>query len=62
MTIETSETRRTVNVREAATILGISTRHAYDMAREGQLPVIHLGSRIVVPRAALERLLEGESG
>ncbi|MDZ4865697.1 MAG: helix-turn-helix domain-containing protein [Alphaproteobacteria bacterium] len=53
--------RRTLNVwPDAATILGVSRSKAYEMARSGELPVIRMGRRLVVPMARLERLL-GES-
>lgn len=41
--------------------MGVSRAFAYQMAREGQLPTIKLGTRRVrVPTAALLRLLEGD--
>ena len=49
--------RRTVSVTEAARILGISRAHAYDCVRNGELPSITLGRRVVVPRQAIEDLL-----
>jgi len=49
--------RRTVSVEKAASILGISRAAAYVYAREGKLPVIRLGSRVLVPKAALDKLL-----
>lgn len=53
----------TISVEEAARQLGISRGLAYELARTGKLPgVIRLGAkRLVVSRAALERLLEGEA-
>lgn len=61
--METHEplTRRTLSVREAASVLGVSAAHAYRAARCGELPVVRIGGRILVLRAAFERLL-GESG
>jgi excisionase family DNA binding protein len=49
--------RRTVTVPEAGRLLGISRMGAYQAARRGQLPVVKLGRRLVVPRAALARML-----
>ena len=49
----------TYTVPEAAEILGISRASAYNAARGGLIPVVRISRRIVVPRAALERLLEG---
>ena len=52
--------RMTLTVEEAASILGVGRTLAYQMAREGRLPVIRLGRRLLVSRSALERMLEGE--
>ena len=51
--------RITNTVEEAAAILGISRGSAYGLARKGVLPTIRLGRRLLVPRRALERLLDG---
>lgn len=47
----------TISVTDAAKLLGVSRGHAYEAARRGDLPTIRLGRRIVVPTAALRRLL-----
>jgi excisionase family DNA binding protein len=54
--------RLTYSIPEAAALLGISRNLAYDLARRDELPgAIKLGQkRIVVSRAALERLLKEE--
>jgi excisionase family DNA binding protein len=49
--------RQTLTVEEAARVLGIGRSAAYLAARRGDLPVIRIGRRYVVPRVALERLL-----
>ena len=49
--------RLTLTVEEAAHLLGISRGLAYELARLGQLPVVRLGRRLLVPRAALENML-----
>ena len=49
--------RQTVTVEEAATILGVGRNKAYEAARSGEIPTIRIGRRLLVPRAALERLL-----
>ncbi len=52
---------KTIGIPEAARILGISRSLAYALARKGELPgTIALGKRLVVSRAALERVLNGE--
>jgi excisionase family DNA binding protein len=49
--------RQTVTVEEAATILGVGRNKAYEAARSGEIPTIRIGKRLLVPRAALKRLL-----
>lgn len=55
--------RQTVNIPEACAALGISKNHGYELAQRGAFPVpiIKLGRRLVVSRAALSRLLDGDS-
>ncbi len=52
--------KRTYTVPEAAEALGIGRNAAYEAARTGQLPTIRIGERILVPVAALERMLRVE--
>jgi excisionase family DNA binding protein len=47
----------TYTLAEAASRLSISTWLAYEAAHRGELPVCRIGRRILVPRAALLRLL-----
>ena len=57
-------TKGTLTIPEAARELGISAWSAYRLAQSGELggiPVIKVGRRLVVGRAALERVLRGES-
>ncbi len=54
------EDRLTLTVEEAARLLGISRSLAYEAVAAGKLPSIRIGRRVLVPRAALERLLDGE--
>ena len=49
--------RQTLTVEEAARVLGISRSSAYEAVRRGELPTVKIGRRYVVPRVALERLL-----
>ena len=48
----------TLSVEQTARVLGISRGLAYQMAREGKIPTLRFGKRIVVPRKAIERLLQ----
>jgi len=49
--------RQTLTVGEAAKLLGIGRGTAYEAVSRGDIPAIRVGRRLVVPRAALERLL-----
>jgi excisionase family DNA binding protein len=49
--------RLTYTVEEAAALLGIARGTAYEAARDGSLPTIRLGRRLLVPRARLAELL-----
>ena len=49
--------RATITVEEAARILGISRGSAYEAVRRGDIPTIRIGKRLIVPVAALERML-----
>ena len=46
-----------VSVAVAATLLGISRSHAYELAASGELPCIRLGRRVLVPMEEITRLL-----
>lgn len=50
--------RLTYTVPEAAIALGVSARLVYDMASRGDIQSIRLGRRVVIPRIAVDRLLE----
>ena len=51
-----------ISVEEAAKLLGISRGLAYEAARQGELPVIRLGRRLLVPRARLLELVGAAHG
>jgi excisionase family DNA binding protein len=53
-----SITKLTLTVPEAAGLLGISRMSAYTAVREGTIPSLKIGRRVLVPRAALDRLLD----
>lgn len=48
-----------LTVDETAKILRINRTTAYEMVRQKQIPSIKLGRRIIVPRDALLKWLEG---
>jgi excisionase family DNA binding protein len=49
--------RRVGTINEAARMLGISRGSAYEAAKRGEIPTIRIGRRLLVPLAALERML-----
>jgi len=52
------EERVTFTVEETAKLLGIGRQLAYEKVKTGEIPVIKIGRRLLVPRRALEKLLE----
>jgi excisionase family DNA binding protein len=61
--METPQTeRRTLTIPEVAAALGLARSTAYDLAATDRLPVptIRAGRRVLVSRAALERVLASE--
>lgn len=49
--------RRTVNIDDAARMLGFSRNTTYQLVREGRLKSVRYGRRIVIPLAAIDRFL-----
>jgi len=48
----------TFTIEEAGKLLGISRALAYEMARIGKLPTLRFGKRLVVPKKAVQDMLE----
>jgi len=48
----------TFTVEEAGKLLGISRALAYEMARTRKLPTLRFGKRLVVPKKAVQDMLE----
>jgi excisionase family DNA binding protein len=48
----------TISVNEAAQLLGLSPNHCWRLIQSGELPSMRLGRRVLVPRRALEQLVE----
>jgi excisionase family DNA binding protein len=55
--VQATPTAATITIKEAAAVLGIKRSLAYELARRGEIPVLRLGRRLVVPRAGLNELL-----
>jgi excisionase family DNA binding protein len=52
---------RVVTLDEAAKILRISRGSAYEAAKRKEIPTIRIGRRLLVPAAALDRMLAGNA-
>jgi excisionase family DNA binding protein len=49
--------RETLDVRDAAKLLGVQCGTLYKAAAEGTFPAIRIGRRLVIPKRAVDRLL-----
>ena len=52
------EDKLTLSIEEAAKVLGIGRNLCYERVKTGEIPVIKIGRRLLVPKKALEKLLE----
>jgi excisionase family DNA binding protein len=50
----------TYTIDEFAQRLGVGRNTAYEAAHRGEIPVIRIGKRLLVPRVAGDKMLEGE--
>lgn len=48
----------TYSVAEAARLLGVSERHLRNLIGRGELPVLRLGQRTMIPKVVVARLVE----
>ena len=46
---------------DAGQMLGLGRNATYDAVARGEIPVLRFGRRILVPRKALDRLVNGEA-
>lgn len=53
------DARAALTVEETARVLGLSRASAYEAVKNRVIPSIKIGRRLVIPRAALEKLLVG---
>ena len=58
MTRDLAEYGSFLTIAEAAAVLRIGRATAYEYARDGILPVVRMGARLIVPKAAIEKLTE----
>jgi len=57
---ERDSMRVTITVAQAAAIIGVSVNTMHEALRRGDFPSIRIGRRVLVPRAAFERMVIGE--
>ena len=61
-----NENKLCYTVPEAAELLGFSRNFGYELARTGQIPILRFGKRMLVPKAAFDKMLgvsqENEAG
>jgi excisionase family DNA binding protein len=50
--------KRLLKIDEAALILGVSDKRAYELARLGLLPIVHLGRQVRVDPDVLDRFIQ----
>jgi excisionase family DNA binding protein len=50
-----------VTVEDVATRLGIGRNQAYEAVQQGKIPALRFGRRWLIPRAAFDRMLAGET-
>ena len=58
---QSRDSRLTYDVPEAGKMAGLGRNASYEAAKRGQIPVIKLGGRLLVPKAAWDRILRGEA-
>ena len=51
------EDKLTLSVEETAKLLGIGRNLCYERVKTGEIPSLKIGRRLLVPKAALEKLL-----
>ncbi len=52
-----NEKKLCYTVPEAAQLLGFSRNFGYELARTGQIPILRFGKRMLVPKAAFDKML-----
>jgi excisionase family DNA binding protein len=45
-------------ISETASILGVSSRHLYALAKAGTLPTVRVGTKLMVARAVVDGIIE----
>ncbi|MGA6973801.1 MAG: helix-turn-helix domain-containing protein [Candidatus Binatus sp.] len=59
MNSEITETAQFLSLPKAAHVIGVDVRRIRDAVERGQVRAVRIGSRLMIPRKAIERLVEG---
>jgi len=59
--MQRAKERLTYDIVEAGRLLGLGRNASYDAAKNKEIPTIKIGRRLLVPKAALDRMLNGEA-
>ena len=57
----TDITRKVYTVQEVAMMLNISRSYTYELLKAKRIPVLQLGTRVVIPKKKFDEWLEGAS-
>jgi len=52
--------KQTYSMPEAAKVLGISVKTAYEGCKKGEIPAFKIMGRWIVPKPALDKMLNGD--
>ena len=55
--LSTTNGKLTLSPKEVATALGVSNNTVYEAIRQGQIPVVKWGRKILIPKVALAKML-----
>lgn len=58
--VKVEDEKPTMSIRAAASELGVGLNQAYAAARNGELPVLRVGKRMLVLTVPFRRMLRGE--
>ena len=58
--MDSNDDRLTYNVVEAGRKAGLGRNASYEAAKRGEMPTIRIGNRLLVPKKAWDRKLNGE--
>jgi len=51
--------RQTLSIKEAATVLGLSSRTVRRRVKDGRIPYLQMGRRVLILRGVLDGMLDG---